>query len=338
MPATIKDVARLSGCSIKTVSRVINHEPHVTDATRARVLAAVRACGYTPNQSARRLVQQKSYAVCILVYPGFSQPALAVLTRLLDLAYEENYDLLLQTYYPTFPRSRRKLADLASGRRYDGFISTPPCDADGFVADLLGTYKIPLVQINPLHRHASLPFVAGDDLQGGRLAVQHLLSLGHRRIACLRGPRNLRSTADRLAGYQAALAEAGLPADPELVQDSEYTFDGGCTAALLLLRQSQPPTAIYAASDEAAHGVLFAAQELGVAVPGQLSICGHDDLPISAHIWPGLTTIRHPAEDMLERALRLLIDLLKGSPAPETHLVLPPQVIWRGSSGPRPTI
>ena len=333
MPPTIKDVAILSGCSIKTVSRVINHEPHVTEETRVRVETAVRATGYIPNLAARRLVQQKSSTLCILVYPGFSQPASDLLTRLLDLAYEESYDVLLQTYYPTFPKSRRKLVELAAGKRFDGFVSTPPCDADGFIADLLATYKVPLVQINPLSREGPTPYLAGDDELGARLAVQHLLELGHRRIACLRGPRNLRSSADRLAGYRSALAEAGLVVDPGLVQDSEFTFDGGYTAAHLLIQLADPPTAIYAASDEAAHGVLFAAQELGLSVPGQLSICGHDDLAYSRHIWPGLTTIHQPAEEILEQAVRLLIDLLKGASVNKTHVVLPPHLVVRGSTG-----
>lgn len=334
MPPTIKDVAILSGCSIKTVSRVINHELHVTEETRTRVEAAVRATGYIPNLAARRLVQKKSSALCVLVYPGFSQPASALLTRLLDLAYEESYDLLLQTYYPTFPKSRRKLAELAAGKRFDGFVSTPPCDADGFVADLLATYKVPLVQINPLSREGPSPYLAGDDELGARLAVRHLLELGHRRIACLRGPRNIRSSADRLAGYQSALAEAGLPLDPGLIQDSEFTFDGGYTAARSLVQLADPPTAIYAASDEAAHGALFAAQELGLGVPEQLSICGHDDLEYSRHIWPGLTTIHQPADEILEQAVRLLIDLLKGVAVSKTQVILLPHLVVRGSTGP----
>jgi len=334
MAATIKDVARVSGCSIKTVSRVINTEPHVTDETRERVLSAIRSTGYAPNLAARRLAQQKSYAMCILVYPGFSQPASALLTHLLDLAYEENYDLLLQTYFPAFPKSRQKLADLIGGRRFDGFISTPPCDADGFVADLLATYKVPLVQINPLSREVIDCSVSGDDVQGATLAIRHLLALGHHRIACLMGPRNLRSSFDRLAGYHMALDRVGYPADPQWVRDSEFTFDGGYTAAqqLLALPVGERPTAIYAASDEAAMGALFAAQELRFKVPEQLSIVGHDDLPITRSIWPGLTTIHQPAEEMLEQALRLLIELLKGNPAPTTRMILPPRLVIRGST------
>jgi LacI family transcriptional regulator len=332
MPSTIKDVARLSGCSIKTVSRVINKEAHVSKKTRARVEEAIQATGYTPNLAARWLVQHKSYAVCILIYPGFSQPASTPLTHLLELAYEENYDVLFQNYYPTFPKSRQRLVDLASGRRFDGFVSTPPCDADGFVADLLSTYKISLVQINPLDRQGQSPFIAADDTSGARLATNHLLGLGHRRIACFMGPRNMRSSFDRLAGYQAALAEANLPFDPVLVPNTEFTFDGGYTATRLLFASDTPPSAIYAANDEAAHGALFAAREIGLELPGQLSICGHDDLAISSHIWPGLTTIHQPAEEMLERAIHLLIDLLKNNPVTETQILLEPQLVIRGST------
>lgn len=308
--------------------------------TNSRILLGVtvtiRSSGYTPNLAARRLVQQKAWAVCLLVYPGFLQPTSALLTPLLNLAYEENYDLHLQIYYPTFPLSRRKLAELAAGRRFDGFISTPPCEADGFISNLLDTYKIPLVQIDPLDwelgQPANHPIVARDDRLGARLAVEHLLELGHQRIACLRGPRNLRATFNRLAGWQAALQAAGLEAPPELVQDSEFTFDGGYTGAKLLLQLPRPPSAIYAADDEAALGALFAAQELGLSVPGHLSICGHDDLPAAGRTWPGLTTIHQPVEDLLECALRLLLDALKSSPVERPQVVLAPQLVIRGST------
>lgn len=341
MPPTIKDVARLAGCSIKTVSRVINAEPHVSPEVQARVQAAIRACGYAPNQAARSLVRRRSFALCVLRYPGFSQTASGLLPRLLDLAYEENYDILFQNYYPSFPASRRKLAELVGQRRFDGFVTTPPCDAEGFVADLLATYKVPLVQVNPLERsHVPYPsgeggaWVAGDDALGARLAMQHLLALGHKRIAFLAGPRNLRSSAERLEGYRLALQRAGIPFDPALVQDTEFTFDGGLTALRLLARLERRPTALYAANDEAAHGALFAAGELGWRVPGQLSICGHDDLPYSASIWPGLTSVHQPPEELLEAAVRLLIALLKNGPPPQPHLVLPPRLAVRGSTAP----
>ena len=336
MPATIKDVARLANCSIKTVSRVINKEAHVKEETCNRVQTAIRSSGYSPNLAARRLVQRKSFAVCILVYPGFMQPTSTVLTRLLDLTYEENYDLFLQTYYPPFPRSRRKLSDFVTGRRFDGYISTPPCESDGFIVSLLETYKIPLVQINPLGgelegRENQLS-VASEDTLGAQLAIHHLLDLGHRRIACLRGPKNMRASLHRLSGFRSAMNEAGLEVNPDYLQDSEFTFDGGYTAAQILMRLPDPPTAIYAASDDSAQGVLFASQEAGLSVPRDLSICGHDDLLASAHTWPGLTTIHQPIEDLLEQALRLLFTRLKGSEFSNDPINLSPRLVIRGST------
>ena len=336
MSPTIKDVALLAGCSIKTVSRVINNEEHVTETTRSRVKTAIRTSGYSPNLAARRLVQQKSYAVCILIYPGFMQPTSAVLTRLLDLTYEENYDLFLQTYYPPFPRSRRKLSELVNGRRFDGYISTPPCEADGFINNLLEIYKIPFVQINPLGLEQEVGenklLVTSEDVQGASLAVTHLLELGHRRIACLRGPKNMRASIDRFNGFITTMKAAGLEVEPELIQDSEFTFDGGYTSAQILMHLPEPPTAVYAASDESALGVLFAAQEAGLVVPKHFSICGHDDILMAARTFPGLTTIHQPIEDLLENALRILIDTLKGTKLFSESVILSPRLVIRGST------
>jgi LacI family transcriptional regulator len=337
MSATIKDVARLAGCSIKTVSRVMNDEPYVTPDLRARVMAAIRQTGYTPNIAARRLVKQQSYSLCVLMYPGFYQAASTVLSPIMDIGYEENYDIFIQPYYASYPRSRNKLVTLIGEHRFDGYVVTPPCDADDFVADLLTTYKIPLVQINPFNRSEKIPFVAGDDERGAFMMTEHLLSLGHRRIAFLMGPRNLRPSFDRLRGYQAALQAGGLAYDPGLVENSEFTFDGGYTAGRLLLERPDPaarPTAIFAANDEAAYGVLFAAQELGWAVPGGLSVCGYDDFTLSKFVWPGLTTIHQPAEHLLDLAARLLIHLVKGEAVDSRQVIVPPQLVRRGSSAP----
>jgi LacI family transcriptional regulator len=336
MPATIKDVARMAGCSIKTVSRVINGEPYVSEETRARVQAAIRAVGYAPNISARRLAQNKSFMICILLYPGLLQPSSAILSRVMDIGYEENYDILIQPYFPTHSRSKRKLVSLISEQHIDGFVTTPPCDAEDFVADLLGTYKVPLVQINPFHRSETIPFVAGDDVLGARQVTEHLLSLGHRRIAFLMGPRNMRASFDRLAGYQNALLAAGLSIDPTLIRDSEFTFDGGYTATRLLMDLPSPPTAIFAGNDEAAYGVIFAAHEIGLRIPDQLSICGYDDFAMSKNIWPGLTTVHQPLEEMIESATRALIRILKGEILDSNQIILPSALVLRGSTAPPP--
>ncbi len=334
MPATIRDVARLAGCSIKTVSRVVNGEPYVTEETRARVQAAIRAVGYAPNISARRLVQNKSFQICILMYPGLLQPASGILSLIMDIGYEENYDILFQPYFPTHARSKRKLVSLIYEHRIDGFVTTPPCDAEDFVSELLDTFKVPLVQINPFNRPEKTPFVASDDIEGARGMMEHLLGLGHRRIAFLMGPRNMRASFDRLEGYKQALEAHSIPFDPALVRDSEFTFDGGYTAARLLLEGSPRPTAIFAGNDEAALGAIYAARELGLDVPGGLSVCGCDDIAAAGRTWPGLTTIHMPAEELIETAVRLLIQILKGSLPSSNQVFLQSRLVLRGSTAP----
>jgi LacI family transcriptional regulator len=332
LPATIRDVAKLAGCSIKTVSRVINDEPYVTEETRAKVNTAIRAVGYAPNISARRLAQNKSYMICLLMYPGYYQQGSELLTRIMDIGYEENYDILIQPYFPLHSRSKRKLVNLIYEHRIDGFVTTPPLDADEFVADMLSTYKVPQVQITPYHLDESLPHIAGEDYQGAYAMTEYLIQLGHRRIAFFKGPRNMRASKDRANGYAAALAAAGLEYDDDLVRNSEWTFDGGYTLTKLLREIAEPPSAIFAGNDQAAYGVIYAAQELGLQVPGDLSVSGYDDLALSNNIWPGLTTVHQPSDEMFERATRLLIGMLKGQAAPQT-ITIPSRLVIRGSTG-----
>ncbi len=333
MSATIRDVAKMAGCSIKTVSRVINGEPYVTEETRAKVQAAIRAVGYAPNISARRLAQNKSYMICILMYPGFSQPASEMLGRIMDIGYEENYDILIQSYFPAHARSKRKLVSLIYEHRIDGFVTTPPIDADEFVVDMLTTYKVPLVQVNPYQPSDDIPFTGGDDRHGAYTMTEYLISLGHRRISFLKGPRNMRASHDRLSGYRDALEAAHIPYDPLLVRESEWTFDGGYTQTLQLMELLQPPTAVFAGSDETAFGVIFAAQEMRLDIPSQLSIAGYDDIGLAKNIWPGLTTIHQPADELLDQAARQLIRLLKGTAAEETTQIIPSKLVVRGSTG-----
>lgn len=332
MPATIRDVAKLAGCSIKTVSRVINGEPYVTEETRARVQAAVRAIGYAPNISAKRLAQNKSYMICILMYPGFSQPASEMLTRIMDIGYEENYDILIQPYFPPHARSKRKLVNLIYEHRIDGFITTPPVDADEFVADMLSTYKVPQVQVNPFNRSDLSASVIGDDFQGAYKMTEYLISLGHRRISFLTGPRNMRASVDRLNGYQTALLANAIPVNNDMIRSSEWTFDGGYTQTRQLLDLADRPTAVFSGSDEAAYGVVYAAHEMGLRIPEDLSVAGYDDQSFSKNIWPGLTTIHQPADEILEKAARLLINLLKGIPFEGHSIQIPSNLIVRGST------
>lgn len=336
MVATIKDVAKLAECSIKTVSRVVNNEPHVTEQTREKVLDAIEALGYAPNISARRLVQRKSYMICILLHEaGFYQSV--VLSKIMEMGYEHDYDILTQTYFPSHSKSRNKLMQLITEHRIDGLVTTPPCDMDDFLAGLLKKSDIPLVQITPFNRATDAAYVSGDDYQGAFLMAEHLVSLGHRRIAFLSGPRNQRTSLDRLFGYRAALEMHQIPQDEELILDSEFNFDGGYTAAKIIMGMKDRPTAIFAGSDEAALGALYALQEMQIDVPQEVSICGFDDLAYSKHTWPGLTTVHHPVDEIVERATGLLLEILSGETPAKKQVVLPSQLVIRGSTGEPPS-
>jgi LacI family transcriptional regulator len=257
-----------------------------------------------------------------------------MLAHIMDIGYEENYDIDIQPYYPTHARSRDRLVNAIYERRFDGFVTTPPCDAGGFAADLLNTYKVPLVQVNPLDRSTAIPYVADDDFQGACLLTEHLIGLGHRRIAFLKGPNNMRSSLDRLRGFRHTLDAHRIPINDELVVRSEFTFDGGRHAAKILLKRADPPTAIFAGNDEAALGAIFTAQEMGITIPARLSIGGYDDLMVSKAVWPGLTTVHQPADETIAHAIRMLIAMLQDDPVAEHQVVISPRLVVRSTTAP----
>ena len=335
MSVTIKDVAKYANCSIKTVSRVVNEEPHVAEATRQRVMEAIETLGYAPNISARRLVQSKSFVICILLHEaGFYQSV--VLSKIMDIGYQLDYDILIQSYFPSHTRSKEKLTALIRERRVDGLVVTPPCDVDPFLSDLLTKSKIPYVQITPLNRTAEVPYVTGDDYQGAFLMTERLIMMGHWRIAFLSGPRNHRTSIDRLYGYKAALEMYRVPFDEHLVLDSLFNFSGGYNAAKLAMTMEKPPTAIFGGSDEAAMGALYALQEMKVAVPGQVSVCGFGNLPQSHQTWPGLSTVLHPVEAIVEKATEMLLSILAGHEPESRQVVFPCRLLMRGSTASNP--
>ncbi len=335
MSVTIKDVAKLADCSIKTVSRVVNEEPYVADATRLKVLEAIETLGYAPNISARRLVQSKAYVICILLHEaGFYQSA--VISKVMDIGYQLDYDILIQSYFPSHERSKEKLTGLIRERRVDGLVITPPCDVDPYLSELITQSEVSQVQITPLNRSENVPYVTGDDYQGAFLMTERLILLGHWRIAFLKGPRNHRTSVDRFFGYKAALEMYRIPFDEELVLESLFNFDGGYNAAKIALGMEAPPTAIFAGSDEAAMGALFALQELRINVPKQVSVCGFGNLPQAHQTWPGLSTVNHPVEVIVEKAIGMLLDILSGQEPESRQIVLPCQLVMRGSSGTKP--
>ncbi len=330
MAVTIKEVARLAGCSIKTVSRVVNDEPYVKPALRERVLNAIAELGYVPNISARQLVQKKSYVICILLHSSGSFQS-TVISKVLDLGYEGNYEILVQTYYPSFSRSRDKITALIQQKRIDGLVTTPPCDSDPFLIGLIKSSGIPHVHIAPLQPTGGTPYVSAEDFTGAYQMTEYLIQQGHHRIGCLMGLRNHRSSLDRLFGYKAAVEAHSIPFAVKYLVDSENNFTGGYNAARMLMGLQEPPTAIFALSDEAAAGALYALNELKIDVPGQVSLAAFGDITHSKEIWPGISTVKYPLEQIVEKSVRMLIELVEGHQPEERQVIFPTKIIERGS-------
>ena len=333
MSVTIKDVARQAGCSIKTVSRVVNDEAHVRADLRERVLAAITELGYAPNISARRLVQKRAYVICFLLHSSGSFQS-ALLSKVLDIGYEGNYDILVQTYYPSFSQSRKKIANLVLEHRIDGLVTMPPCDSDPYLIDLIKGSGLPYVHIAPINPTGGTPYVSAEDFTGAYQMTEQLIRGGHQRIGLLMGPRNHRTSLDCLYGYRAALENFHCRFEEQLTVDSENNFAGGYTAAKLLMALPQPPSALFAISDEAAAGALYALNELGLKVPGQAALCAYGDLGLSAQVFPGITAVHYPLEQIVEQAIQMLVALVEGRQPEARQVILPTYIVERGSTTP----
>ena len=341
--ATIRDVARESGVSVGTVSNVLNNrnEP-VRAETRQKVLSAARLLNYQPNAMARGLVRRKSGALGILFHTTAAAVALdpytsALLQGILRAAAEARQALVL---YPEPWRSVAASASLVGDRRVDGMLVIAPAADDATLAALTGL-GFPLVFVS-----ATVPTGTGaaavdvDNEQGARLAAEHLLALGHRRMAHLRGDHHQASALQRESAFREALAGSGVALREEDVLSCTYQGTEGydATRALLARPEGAAPTAIFAANDRLAVAALQAARDAGVEVPGRLSIVGFDDAPAASLTTPALTTIRQPLPQIGETAVRLLSQAIQGDgPAPANHL-LAPELVVRGSTAPPPPL
>ena len=290
---TIAEVAKQAGVGVATVSRVLNGSPAVRVETRKRVLDAIDDLGYAPNAAARALSTGRSLAVAV-VAPFFTRPS--VMQRLRGVSHVlagAGYQLVL------FDVERPGEAPdyfrrLSAGGGLDALLSISLCPPDDDL-ERFASAGVPVVLVD--HPHPSLPSVYTDDVAGGRLATEHLLELGHRRIAFLgdfeHNYYGFVSSAGRRAGYEAALAVAG-DAEPALLLRGPHSREAAAAQTREALDGPEPPTALFAASDTQAVGALEAAEALGLRVPGDLSVVGYDDIELARHA--GLTTVAQPLE------------------------------------------
>lgn len=328
MAPGIRDVAARAGVGVGTVSRVLNDAPGVRPGTRGRVLSAIEELGYRPDPRARALSLGRSHSVAAIV-PFFTHPsAVARMRGIVEALRDTDYDILLCDVETEASRARSFTA-LAAAERSDGLLLVSLAPSDAEVAHYHAVRK-PVVLVDC--EHPGLPSVVVDDVAGGRLATKHLLSLGHERIAFVgdrcdptgrfvAGPRRRR-------GFEAALEAAHLRVRPEsIVELPTHSQTAARAAAETLLRSPDPPTAVFAAADTLALGVLEAAAATHTDVPGELSVVGFDDLEVAGHV--GLTTVRQPLHDSGRTGGELLVRALRGAPAAPGQIELPLAVVER---------
>ncbi|QAY64913.1 LacI family transcriptional regulator [Xylanimonas allomyrinae] len=327
---TITDVARAAGVSVATVSKVVNGRYGVAATTAERVLEVVAHLGYETSLVASSLRRSRTNVIGILL-AGFDPFATEILKGISAEAVGKGYELLAYSGAISDDNAvgweRRSLSRLG-GTLIDGaIILTPTVNVP--------TASVPVVAVDPHTGSGGPSTVDCDNIEGARAATRHLIDLGHRRIAHVRGRTDLESARLREQGYRESLEDAGIPYDPDLVRDGGYRAAWATDAARELLSLDDPPTAIFAANDLSAFGVMEVARERGLRVPQDLSVVGFDDIPEAASASPRLTTIAQPLQEMGMRAVTMLIALLEGRRI-ETHVQLPSQLVIRKSTAPPP--
>ena len=319
-----------------TVSKALNGRDRISEETRARVLAAAHELGYVANAAARSLRGGRTNLLGLLVQDLSNQYFAEIVRGASEAIRERALDLVLYTSSNDPERERARVATLSSGVS-DGLIIVAPHGSPGLLEQLQHS-RVPVVLINAWDVD-DLPTVNPENRLGARAATEHLLTLGHRRIGFVTGRPDSPLSPERpdglmrLHGYRDALAGAGLVFDETLLHPGGLHVPQGRAAGHALLALPEAPTAIFAANDFCAFGVIEAARERGLRVPEDLSVVGFDDVPMAAQVQPALTTVHHPLHDLGQRAATLLLDLLAGA-APARHVELPSRLVVRHSTGP----
>jgi LacI family transcriptional regulator len=345
---TIRDIARLTGVSKSTVSRVLNAHSNVDAETRERILAVMQEHGFIPNAAATGLAKGRNRLIGLLV-PALTWELVSdVLQGVAEVALDTEYDTIIYSASPekdfSYVIDRMLAANMAVGILALLHTQSPQ--------HLIELHKqgLPVVLINHVATRVDIPQVGIDNIAAAYTAVQHLLDLGHRRIGFILGLPEIQCAHDRYQGYCKALNDAGLDVDPALVLEGNYQGDGGYRCARKFFTMDEPPTAIFASNDLTAYGVLDAAEEQLVHVPEDVALVGFDDILPSMHVQPPLTTVHQPFKEMGRSAAQLLLSLInQNTTLPRArgrsrvsahqqesalpHIVLPAHLVVRKSCG-----
>lgn len=336
MNPTLDEVAKLAGVSRATVSRVINNRPNVRPEVREKVWQAVRDSSYRPHAVARSLVTRRTGIVGVVIPETvstlFADPFFPLLLRGATQACNTHQRQLMLVLLSD-PTGEHEMYQRVLRNGYlDGVIVASATIGDPLVPLMLRD-GIPFVSVGR-HPDQRVHIVDVDNVGGGRAAVEHLIRLGHRRIATIAGPRDMTSGQDRLEGYRQALRAHRIPLDEQLIFYGDYTEAGGMLAMQRLLPTN--PTAVFVASDTMAVGALKWLHQAGQRVPEDIALVGFDDIPIASAIAPPLTTVRQPIVRLAALAIEALVGILEDEPAaqsPPQRIVLPTELVVRESCG-----
>jgi LacI family repressor for deo operon, udp, cdd, tsx, nupC, and nupG len=333
---SIKDIARLADVSHSTVSRALGDSPLVSSETKARIQRLAHEMGYSPDAQARSLVRGRTQTIGVVV-TAITDPFIAEIVHAVErTARDHDYSVILASSNAE-PEREIAAVEMLQSKRVDGVIVTSS-RVGALYQEYLDRLGVPVVLINS-HSEQSGPYtfaVNVDNRHGGCLATGHLAGLGYRRIAYVRGPADHSDDLERLAGYQRALAEGGIPFDPTLVLQGNGRASGGERAWPQLLALQPPPAAVFCYNDLTAVGLMRAARQGGCAIPRDLAVVGFDDIPFASYVFPSLTTVAQPKGKMGRQAVEMVLALLAGGDPHVTggaNVIVQGCLIVRESSG-----
>ena len=333
MAATIYDVGRIAGVSRSTVSRVLNGKGEVDPQTAIEVWKAVRQLNFQPNTSARALVRQKTDTIGVML-ADVSNPFYEMIIKGIEtVTNAENQSVVFYNSYDDLAGHRKIIASAIEGSRVDGIIVVGSHLGDkSTLLEMANRGVICLIERN--FTDPTIPCVSVDNKKGARLAVEHLIALGHKRIGLITGNLHFQTAIERLEGYKETLSQHGLPIEEELIAWGDFQHKSGYDGMKQLLKLPNRPTAVFASNDMTAIGALQAAGEAGLSVPRDMAVVGYDDITFASMIHPQLTTIRQPLFEMGTLAAEGLIDRIKkGDEAAPFKKLLPLELVVRQSCG-----
>lgn len=335
MAVTIKDIAKRVGLSVTTVSRALNDFDDVNAETKELIRHTAAEMGYVPNSLAQRFQKRKTDTIGLILPtfgPRFSDPFFSeFLAGIGNRAANRGYDLLVSTRSPG-DEELMAYRQMVQGHRIDGLVIVRTRKQDERI-DYLRSVEFPFVAFGRTEGELDYPFVDEDGESGFRLVADHLVNLGHQRIACIASPPELMFSHYRLEGLRSRLQELNTPLDPSLIRVGDLTQRSGYEQAMELLNLPSPPTAIVAFNDLMAFGVMSAAQNRGLVVGTDVSITGFDNIPMADHSHPPLTTVDQPIYQIGSMVCEMLVHLIRGEMLEEEYILLKPELIVRQSSG-----